>query len=278
MQQFKVPWMTKKSIAAAAAGVITDYEKKIKGRIQPPIPVEKIIERGLSLRLGFYDLRKKLKLDDVLGATYVNERMICVDRSLTENKHEGRLCFTFAHETGHWVLHRKLVAQACRTGEINDLIRQRHPQLESTGTDESEPVLGQNLKSGGYGLIEPNALRNQYNGFIFCRVRDAKKPIEWQADYFASCLLMPEAAVKNAFCQCYGSKPLMLYNLKSAFSGPLCFDPCVETWPKIAGAIKEAGGFSNVSKQAMIIRLQDLGLVKNETRAKLSWRESLVMA
>ena len=278
MQQFKVPWMTKKSIAAAAAGVITDYEKKIKGRIQPPIPVEKIIERGLSLRLGFYDLRKKLKLDDVLGATYVNERMICVDRSLTENKNEGRLCFTFAHETGHWVLHRKLVEQACRTGEIYDLIRHRYPNLESTGTDESEPVLGQNLKSDGYGLIEPNALQDQNNGFIFCRVRDAKKPIEWQADYFASCMLMPEAAVKDAFCQCYGSKPLMLYNLKSAFSGPLCFDPCVETWPKIAGAIKEAGGFSNVSKQAMIIRLQDLGLVKNETRAKLSWRESFVMA
>ena len=278
MQQFKVPWLTKKSIAAAAAGVITDYEKKIRGRIRPPIPVEKIIERGLSLRLAFYDLRKKLKLDDVLGATYVNERMICVDRSLTENKNEGRLCFTFAHEAGHWVLHRKLVKQACRTGEIKDLIRHRYPKLESTGTDESEPVLGQNLKSDGYGLIEPNALQDQNNGFIFCRVRDAKKPIEWQADYFASCMLMPEAAVENAFCQCYGSKPLMLYNLKSAFSGPLCFDPCVETWPKIAGAVIEAGDFSNVSKQAMIIRLQDLGLVKNETRAKLSWREFLVMA
>jgi Zn-dependent peptidase ImmA (M78 family) len=38
--------------------------------------------------------------------------------------------------------------------------------------------------------------------------------------------------------------------------------------------VKEAGGFSNVSKQAMIIRLQDLGLVQNETRARLSWAES----
>ena len=35
-----------------------------------------------------------------------------------------------------------------------------------------------------------------------------------------------------------------------------------------------AGGFSNVSKQAMIIRLQDLALVKNETRARLSWTEA----
>ncbi len=71
---------------------------------------------------------------------------------------------------------------------------------------------------------------------------------------------------------------MILYNVKSAYSGPICFDPCVETRPKIAGVVREAGGFSNVSRQAMIIRLQELGLVKNETQAKLSWRESYRMA
>jgi hypothetical protein len=94
----KVPWLTKKTIAAAVTGVIADYEAKIKRRVQPPIPVENIIERGLSLKLGFTDLRKKLKLDDVLGATYVEEGMICVDRSLAENQNEGRLCFTFPRD------------------------------------------------------------------------------------------------------------------------------------------------------------------------------------
>ena len=226
----KVPWLTKKSIAAAATGVIADYEAKINRRVQPPIPVENIIERGLCLKLGFSDLRKKLKLNDVLGATYVKDGMICVDLSLAENQNEGRLCFTVAHETGHWTLHREYINQACRTG-----------------TDDA---------------------------FIFCRIKDAKQKIEWQADYFASCLLMPKEAVKSAFYKCYGSRPLILYNVKSAFCGPICFDPCVENWPKIAGVVKEAGGFSNVSKQAMIIRLQDLGLVKNETRARLSWAES----
>ncbi|MCP4628154.1 MAG: hypothetical protein GY850_32260 [bacterium] len=81
----KIPWLTKKSIAAAAAGVLADYEDKIKRRVQPPIPVENIIERGLGLRLGFTDLRKKLKLSDVLGATYVKEKIICVDRSLAQD-------------------------------------------------------------------------------------------------------------------------------------------------------------------------------------------------
>ncbi|MBT8369729.1 MAG: ImmA/IrrE family metallo-endopeptidase [Deltaproteobacteria bacterium] len=234
MQHIKVPWLNKKAIAEAASTVLADYEEKIKRRVEPPIPVENIIERGLSLRLGYTDLRKKLKLDDVLGATYVNEKMICVDRSLAENRNEGRLCFTFAHEAGHWVLHRSLVDQACRTG------------------------------SGG--------------GLIFCRIKDAKKPIEWQADYFASCMLLPEETVRVAFCKCFGPRSLVLYNVKSAYSGPVCFDPSVETWPQIADAVREAGGFSNVSKQSMIIRLQDLGLVINETRTKLSWKESYAMA
>ena len=226
----KVPWLTKNTISSAATGVIADYEAKIKRRVQPPIPVENIIERGLGLKLGFSDLRKSLKLNDVLGATYVKDRLICVDMSLAENQNEGRLCFTFAHETGHWMLHREYINQACRKD-----------------TDDA---------------------------FIFCRIKDAKQKIEWQADYFASCLLMPKEAVISAFYRCYGSKPLTLYNVKSAFCGPICFDPCVENWPKIAGMVKDAGGFSNVSKQAMIIRLQDLGLVQNETRARLSWAQS----
>jgi hypothetical protein len=33
----------------------------------------------------------------------------------------------------------------------------------------------------------------------------------------------------------------------------------------------EAGGFSNVSKHAMIIRLQDLGLLVNKTKKKMDW-------
>ena len=37
---------------------------------------------------------------------------------------------------------------------------------------------------------------------------------------------------------------------------------------------KVAGGFSNVSNQSMIIRLKELGLVKNETQARLSWAET----
>ena len=214
----------------------------------------------------------------MLGATYVKEGIICVDQSLAENQDEGRLCFTFAHETGHWVLHRALVDQACRTGGEHAFIRLRRNKSKSASHDEIELTLSQNSRPDGFGAISPNTPQLSVESFILCRIKDGKKPIEWQADYFASCMLMPEETVRDAFCRCYGSRPLALYNVKSAFCGPICFDPCVENWPKIAGMVKEAGGFANVSKQAMIIRLQDLGLVKNETQAKLSWKESYVMA
>ena len=225
-----VPWMPKKRIAAAAAGVIETYQSRIKQPVKPPVPIEDIIEKDLNLRIRYSDLKRQLDLDDVLGATYVDRRLICIDESLLPDRFAGRLCFTFAHETGHWVLHREHIQRACRQGAAES--------------------------------------------FIFCRIRDAKQKIEWQADYFAACLLMPAPAIKRAFYQCYGSGPLRLYNVKSAFSGPICFDPCVENWPQIAGMVKEVGAFSNVSNQAMIIRLQELGLVQNETGCRMSWGAS----
>jgi len=221
----KVPWMEKADIACTAGNVISEFEVRTGSCVAPPIPVDNIIEFGLGLRLNFEDLRRKLDMEDVLGATYVQSHKICADISLDRPEGEGRLCFTLAHEAGHWVLHREFID-----------------------------------RSGGG------------EGYLFCRSRDARKPIEWQADYFASCLLMPEAFVRDAFSRVFGPKPLVLYNVESAYAGPICFDPCVANWPAIADCVRRAGNFFNVSKQAMIIRLQDLGWVRNETRSPLAWR------
>ena len=42
---------------------------------------------------------------------------------------------------------------------------------------------------------------------IVCRLRDAREPIEWQADHFAACLLIPEKEVREAFRQASGRRP-----------------------------------------------------------------------
>ena len=219
--------MPKDEIAKKAADVISSYETLIGYPAHSPIPIEDILERRLGLQLDFEDLRQKLGIEDVLGATYVKARRISIDKSLLGNSSEGRLIFTCAHEVGHWVLHSRFVDVAGRSGSNNSA--------------------------------------------IFCRIKDAKRPIEWQADYFASCILLPEKYVREAWNETYGPDPLTLFNIKSAYSGPLCFDPCVRNWHLIADKVREAGGFSNVSKQAMIIRLQELGLVKNKTGARMGW-------
>ncbi|MFP3912685.1 MAG: ImmA/IrrE family metallo-endopeptidase [Desulfobacteraceae bacterium] len=108
-----------------------------------------------------------------------------------------------------------------------------------------------------------------------CTPHNAKAPIEWQADYFASCLLMPAKEIREAFERVCGPEPFVMKRAGSeAGEGARGQQPYVEQWPFISAAMCEAGGFSNVSKQAMIIRLQDLGLLVNKTPVRLDWNAS----
>ncbi len=120
--------------------------------------------------------------------------------------------------------------------------------------------------------VSANGRRNSNGDAIVCRLRDAKEPIEWQADYFAACLLMPEEEIREAFQKVCGPDPLVISNAKKVIEGGYrSAEPFVEQWPFIAAAMCEAGGFSNVSRQAMIIRLQDVGLLINQTSTKMNW-------
>jgi len=227
----KIPWISKERIAQEAGNLLGGYAAMVGKSIHPPIPVEDIIERFLGLNLSYEDLEEKLGIDDVLGATYVNSRSICVNEKLLDDPDEGRILFTCAHEVGHWVLHRHLVKTAAR----------------SAGTVEA----------------------------VVCRARNVRQPMEWQANHFAGCLLMPEHDVKRAFSLVFQAERVVLDNVKSALGGTgVCVDPCVENWPLIADAVRESGGFSNVSKEAMIFRVEDLGLLVNRTEERVGWKAS----
>lgn len=221
----KVPWLSKRRIAAEATALFERYRCRT-GRSQPPIEVEKIIEKDLGLSLGYVDLDRRLGTRGVLGAIFVDRRLILIDERLLDEGQEGRLSFTCAHEIGHWALHRDLAA----TG---------HPRTSAPR--------------------------------ILCRESDADLPLEWQANYFASCLLMPEDPLRKTFERLYGDSPLKIYNYESAYCGPLGFDPCVVNWPLIAEAAIETGRFTNVSRQAMIIRLQQLGMIENLSGVGMNW-------
>jgi len=226
-----VRWLPKESITKSASDLLIGYEELIGRKVIPPIPVEDIIERYLGLSLSFEDLEARLGMEDVLGATFVRSKTICINEKLLESKSEGRMMFTCAHEAGHWVLHRHMIEQAQRS------------------------------RAGAEAIV--------------CRTRNSRLPIEWQADYFASCLIMSEEEVRNAFSLVWAGKEVVLDNVRSCLGGTaVCIDPCVENWHFIADAVREAGGFSNVSKEAMIIRLRELGLILNKTGAYMGWRKT----
>lgn len=234
----KVPWLSKEIIAQTAAEILLGYESYTGQALSAPIPVEDIIERYLKLDLQYVDFEQKYGLDNIFGALYVKNKTVAISESLFHDKNEGRLIFTCAHEVGHWCLHRNYVDIANRS-----------------------------LEEDGVVLCRTGAM--------------SKRPVEWQADYFAGCLLLPEEMVRGAWTRAFDLEKdcMKICNVEKSFNtfdlpGFKSFDPCIENWPTIADIVKSAGNFSNVSKQSMIIRLQELGLVQNFTGRDMCWANS----
>lgn len=221
----QVPWISKRAIAFRAGEVVRQYSHASGESTSVPVPVEALMEfKGLTLEYG--DLEEMLGIPDVMGATWVKKRLVIINNKLLTGV-EGRVAFTCAHELGHWELHRNLV-------ETESINREGRPS-------------------------------------IFCRERDAKMPLEWQADYFAASLLMPENLVRDTFYSCFGPSPLVMHNENSSRdssaikldSGMIIVDPALDTARDIASLVIVEGGFSNVSRQAMQFRLEELDLLIN---------------
>jgi IrrE N-terminal-like domain len=162
----KVTYLSASEIEKEAALLLAEFYIGRRGRsLVAPVPVEEVLETHLKLTLDFDNLHTRLGIPmvggepEVFGALWVNSREVFIDQSLdpTENpQREGRYRFTVSHEIGHWRLHRDQLASA------------DHPDL----FEESAKA-----------------------GVVICRSSQAKERVEWQADYFASCLLMPRALI-----------------------------------------------------------------------------------
>jgi IrrE N-terminal-like domain len=168
----RVPYLREEQIERDAAALLAEYEQALGVKIVRPVPVDDIVEKHLKLGIDFDDMHQLLGVPrsglglepDVLGAMFFNERRIVIDESLDPEENptkEGRYRFTLAHEGGgHWRLHRHLFA--------ND-------PAQTSLFDEPAP---------------PS---------VVCRSSQAKEPVEWQADFYASCLLMPRKLVMAAW-------------------------------------------------------------------------------
>lgn len=244
----KVPYLKEEQIERDAAALLSEFAQARRVMIAPPIPIEDIVEKYLKLGIEFDDMhrllnhpRSGLGLDpDILGAIWFDDRRIVIDESLdpVENpSKEGRYRFTLAHEGGgHWRLHRHLFAK--------------------------DPAQVSLFK----GPVLPS---------VVCRSSQAKEPVEWQADFYASCLLMPRKLVMAAWDEMFPDRKPRVLQPRTPINHPFvevpreacqigdydCSDTDDNLLDRIARPLAEQ---FLVSPIAMRIRLEKLGLLHRE--------------
>jgi Zn-dependent peptidase ImmA (M78 family) len=238
-----VPYLSEEQIERDAAALLAEYAQARGVTIAPPIPIEDIVEKHLKLGIEFDDTHRlfgvpRSGLDpDILGAMFFDEARIVIDESLDPEENpakEGRYFYTVAHEGGgHWRLHRHLFA--------------KNPAQAA--------LFG--------GPVAPS---------VICRSSQAKERVEWQADFYASCLLMPRRLVHAEWHQRLGrTKPLLLSDLRPNRAVLMRAETLIREQAKGEAEAVDDALFENVaeriarrfgvSRTAMRIRLEKLGLL-----------------
>ncbi len=241
-----VPYLAEEAIERDAEALLSEFAHARGLAIEPPVPIEDIVEKHLKLGIEFDDTHRLFGVPrsglnrgqgpDILGAIFFDNQSIVIDESLDPEENasmEGRFRFTLAHEGGgHWRLHRHLFAK-----------------------DKAQAAMFDDLE-------EPS---------FVCRSSEAKERVEWQADFYASCLLIPRSLVYRIWNRRFGS-------LNPLISGTMKINPPAGSRPRRIGDVFHhteyddfADGwahyfapFFTVSRQAMRIRLEKLGLLLSQ--------------
>ena len=226
---YRVPYLHEKQIEREAQLLLDEWAES--GRtVTAPVPVNEIVDDHLRLSLDFDDLRGHFGGQDVLGALWFDDPKIRVDLSLdyvANPSMRGRYNFTVGHEVGHWRLHREHFR--------NDLNQQM------LFTEKGSPA-------------------------FVCRDGDSA-PEEWQANYFAGCLLMPRNLVYTAWQEWRGNDAAVgLADLEiTAVVGDRERDERIAQ-ERFCRPLAEK---FEVSAQAMRIRLEKLALLVKEVHPGL---------
>jgi Zn-dependent peptidase ImmA (M78 family) len=233
----RVPYIADDVIERDAEALLAQYAHARGIEIRAPIPIEDIVEKHLKLRIEFDDLHRLLDVPrsgfgldpDLFGAIWLESGTIVIDESLDPEERperEGRYRFTLAHEGGgHWRLHRPLVRPTRDQGSL--LI------------DVPRPT-------------------------VVCRSSQAKERVEWQADFYASCLLMPRKLIFAAWDEAFSDRKQRVLRPATPIEHPfveIARDFNASEDQALDHFAKPFAERFLVSPVAMRIRLEKLGLL-----------------
>jgi len=108
--RIKVPFISQKSLIEKVNEFLRKYHPS--GKI--PVPIEQIVELSLGITvIPIEKLKKNFGIDSYLSSDF---RYIVIDQGCYDN-FEERTRFTYAHEVGHFVLHKEIY----QSQEIKDI-------------------------------------------------------------------------------------------------------------------------------------------------------------
>lgn len=221
---YRVPYLQGSRIEQEAESLLESWEETTGEPISAPIPIEEIVRYQLSLDFSYGDLQQTFGLpadteDPVyLGAIFMQAGLVVIDERLDPARFPnqiGRSRFSTGHEAGHWCLHREFVL-----------------------AHEAQTSLFQN--EGGPSIL--------------CRETDNSAPIEWQANFFSSCVLMPKSLFIPAFQALVGMR---FWQRSAARGHQVLVENCV-----LESKLQPLAQIFEVSPIAMRIRAEKLGLIR----------------
>lgn len=152
-------YLDKLDIERQAQDVLRDVQTKRKRPLKwPPIDAT-IVAESLGLDVEWFTIPPDAQ-GSIAAMILPLERKIVINEAISQLR-GGFGQSTLAHEVGHWMLHIDRNA-------VGNFIQRADPDIESA--------------------VEP----------FLCRSVSSQQGIEWQAQYFASCLLMPRDVLEQS--------------------------------------------------------------------------------
>lgn len=235
-------YLSKEDIEFETEYILREYFNECLERPQP-IPIEKVIEKmGLSIEFA-----KLSENNDIYGAfvfnkgiiniyendkqigRYFEKKTIIIDSDIYE-KQAGITFFTLGHELGHYFLQYRLKHIDEDQVSILDLLNKEE---KAKYYIDSNKVLQATLNSD----------ENIYK-FSF---------VEWQANYFSACILVPKKALDMKLKEIYPQfRKTQFYSTLNNLNDL-----------QLANIIVELKNTFGVSKEMMKNRLHSLGYIQN---------------